>query len=125
MTKSSKLRHNLDMLIGLSERLAVLAAEDPKAFSSRYVSVMDKVIKEEKPLTRKMTQADTILFLLRKGHTLTNKSLIVNHKIASPTRRISDLRERGYDIKVSWKTCPVDGSQYAEYSLPQVDLETA
>ena len=122
---SSRLRHNIDMLFGLSERLAVMAAADPRAFSDRYASVMDLVDKEEKPLKRRMSQADTILFLLRKGKALTAKNLIVNYKIAAPWRRMSDLRERGYDVRTRWKTCPVDGSQYVEYYLPQVDMEAA
>lgn len=115
--RSSRLRHNTDMLYGLAERLALLASTDPYTYMDRYRSVMDKVEKEEWPMKKGMTQADKILFLLRKGHKLTKMDLSIHHKIATPTARITELRQRGHNILANWKICPVDGSKYVEYSL--------
>lgn len=114
---SSKLRHNLDMLFGLAERLSLLAVTDPDVYLDRYRSIMEKIEKEEWPMKKGMTQSDKILFLLRKGHKLTKMDMSIHHKIATPTARITELRQRGHDVKATWKTCPVDGSKYVEYSL--------
>lgn len=105
------------MLFGLAERLALLASENPQAFMARYTRVMEAVNKEERPMKKGMTQCDKILFLLRKGLSLTKIDLIVHHKIATPTARITELRQAGHDIKAAWKRCPVDGSEYVEYSM--------
>lgn len=125
MTTSDPLRHNPDMLYGLAERLALLALECPGAFSGRYTSVMRIIERKERPgmKNRKggMTQTDKILFLLRKGHRLTKMDLMVHHKIATPTARITELRARGHNIKTVWKTCPVDGSEYVEYYLNELE----
>jgi len=122
---SEKLQHNPDMLYGLAERLSLLTLDCPQAFTDAYTSVMQKVYKEEQPQMKSMTQADKILFLLRKGHRLTKTELMVHHKVATPTARITELRQRGHDIEIEWKTCPVDGSKYVEYWLRNSQKETA
>lgn len=105
------------MLFGLAERLALLATQHPNVFLNRYKSIMDIVEKEERPMKRGMTQGDKILFLLRKGLHVTKMDLMVHHKIATPTARITELRDKGYDIRTNWKTCPIDGSKYVTYYL--------
>lgn len=114
---SKRLRYTIDMLLGLAERLALLAQDDPAAYLSYYKAIMQKVEKEEHPMRRGMTQADKILFLLRKGSKLTKMDLMIHHKIATPTARITELRERGHKIASIWKECPIDGSKYVEYEL--------
>lgn len=114
---SKRLRHTIDMLLGLAERLALLAVVDPAVYLAKYKAIMQRVEKEEHPMKRGMTQADKILFLLRKGSKLTKLELMVHHKIATPTARITELRERGHKIKSLWKECPIDGTKYVEYAL--------
>ena len=114
---SRKLHHTIDMLLGLAERFAVLAERYPKIYLGYFKSIMVSVEKEERPMKKGMTQPDLILFLLRQGSNLTKIDLMIHHKIATPTARIAELRQRGHDILATWKTCPVDGSQYVEYSL--------
>lgn len=111
------LQHTPDMLYALSERLCMKALEEPLVFSSAYTSIKQLIQKEEFPAVKRMTQAEKILFLLRKGHTLTNKSLLINHKISAPWKRISELRAKGHEIDGTWRTCPLDGSQYIVYSM--------
>lgn len=114
---TSKLRHNTDMLMGLAERLALLAVDCPGAYLGPYTSVMARIEQTERGIRRTMTQNDTILHLLRRGHTLTKMDMMIHHKIATPTARITELRQRGHDIKSRWKRCPIDGSEYVEYFL--------
>lgn len=127
---TSRLVHTPDMRFGLAERLSLLALECPKAFSAAYTSIMINIEEEERPGMRnrnrgKMTQTDKILFLLRKGHRLTKMELMIHHKIATPTARITELRQRGHNIKAHWKMCPIDGSEYVEYSLNETEKVAA
>lgn len=112
------------MLMGLAERLCVLAATDPEVYMDPYTSVMVKISKAERSEKKSMTQGDKIMNILRNGTSVTNIDLIVHHKIASPTKRISELRARGYNIEGRWKRCPLDGSEYIEYSLVE-EMEAA
>lgn len=116
-TSRRTLQHTPDMLYALSERLCMLAKECPRAFLDPYKSIMNIVQKEEYPNVKKQTQAEKILLLLRGGHSLTNKSLMVNHKISAPWKRVSELRARGESIESVWKTCPIDGSKYVTYQM--------
>jgi hypothetical protein len=59
-------------------------------------------------------QADRILCLL-KQHEWVDLPQIMNLRIASHTRRISDLRKRGYEITV--EKVRVDGSLHTRYKL--------
>lgn len=121
MRSSKTLRCTPDMLYALAERLCLMAVEHPASFSDAHQSIMKRIEKEEYPQMKRMTQADTILFLLRKGHSLTNKSLMNNHKIAAPWKRISELRNRGHEIASVWKICPVDGSKYVTYEMSELE----
>lgn len=122
---TSRLVHNIDMLLGLSERLLRLSMAHPRAFTHRYTSIMELVNKQERPGMKRMTQCDTILFLLRKGCRLTKMEMQVHHKIASPTARVEELRKRGHNIVSHWKRCPVDGSEYVEYVLEESEEQAA
>lgn len=48
---------------------------------------------------RKLRQCDMILRHLRDYGSVTNYELVLEYGIGSPTRRITDLRQRGYPIK--------------------------
>lgn len=49
--------------------------------------------------TGKLRQCDMILRHLRDYGGITNYEMVLEYGIGSPTRRISDLRQRGYPIK--------------------------
>jgi len=103
--------------MGLAERLAVLTASCPKAYAIPYTRVMELIDEAERSIRQSMTQNSKILSLLRRGVTITNLNLIVNYKVRSPTKRISELRAAGHDIVGEWRVCPLDGSEYIEYRL--------
>lgn len=111
--------------MGLAERLVLLAVALPEIFLGPYTSVMALIRKAERGTRKEMTQGQKILNILRKGATVTNIDLIVHHKIASPTKRISELRRDGYNIESFWKRCPLDGSEYKAYRLAEVPLMSA
>ena len=48
---------------------------------------------------RKLRQCDMILRHIRDFGSITNYEAVLEYGIGSPTRRITDLRQRGYPIK--------------------------
>ena len=70
----------------------------------------------------KLKQCDMILRHLRDYGSVPNYELVLEYGIGSPTRRITDLRQRGYPIK----SVPEHGinrygekTSYARYRLKQ------
>lgn len=76
---------------------------------------------------RKLRQCDMILRHLRDYGSVTNYELVLEYGIGSPTRRITDLRQRGYPIK----SVPEHGvnrygekTNYTRYELDKSAAET-
>ena len=75
----------------------------------------------------KLKQCDMILRHLRDYGSVTNYELVLEYGIGSPTRRITDLRQRGYPIK----SVPEHGinrygekTSYTRYMLDKSASET-
>lgn len=64
-----------------------------------------------------MTQEDTILKHLRTSGSITQREALMDHSIQSLTRRITTLRNRGYNIRGIQKVHPVTGQRYKRYVL--------
>lgn len=107
-----------------------------QVFSDCWVELGDfKIIKAEQQLelpleaspeepTRKVTpvgsltpQCRTILKHLKKGHTITQRSALIDFGIAALPRRIADLKEAGYDIESVMEHNKLTGQRYVRYSL--------
>ena len=67
-------------------------------------------------------QAIILLDYFKSGKTISNLIAIGNMGIGSLTKRVAELRAKGYDIKGVWK---VDhhGKRYKEYSLAVAEAE--
>jgi biotin operon repressor len=64
-----------------------------------------------------MTQTQQLLKHLRTAGSITQREAIMDHSIQSITRRITDLREHGFNIHSVQKTHPVTGQRYVRYVL--------
>jgi nicotinate-nucleotide pyrophosphorylase len=62
-------------------------------------------------------QHNLILKHLRKTKGLTVREAMVEYSISSLTKRIQELRNKGYDIVSTRKTHPVTGQKYVRYTL--------
>lgn len=60
-------------------------------------------------------QARTVLAHLRKAGSITQREAIMDHSVQSLTKRISELREYGYDIRTEYRKHPITGQRYARY----------
>lgn len=64
-----------------------------------------------------MTQHDKILQHIKKAGSITNREAMIEYSIASLTKRISELRDLGYDIVSNVKHHPVTKQKYVRYTL--------
>lgn len=64
-----------------------------------------------------MTQTQVLLKHLRKAGSITQREALMDHSIQSLTRRITDLRLKGFNIISVPKEHPVTGQQYTRYTL--------
>lgn len=66
---------------------------------------------------RMTPQCALILQHLRKGHTITQRSALIDFGIAALPRRIADLKEQGYPVESVIEHNKLTGQRYARYSL--------
>jgi biotin operon repressor len=66
-----------------------------------------------------MSQTQTLLKHLRttKSHGISQREALIDHGIQSLTKRISELRAAGYNIKTVHKKHPITGQRYARYVM--------
>lgn len=64
-----------------------------------------------------MTQTQTLLNHFKKARTISQREALVDYSIQSLTKRISELRDMGYNIQTQFKKHPVTGQRYARYVM--------
>lgn len=64
-----------------------------------------------------MTQNETILQHLKKAKSISQREALVDYSIQSLTKRISELKALGYNIKTTFKKHPITGQRYARYVM--------
>lgn len=62
-------------------------------------------------------QCELILNHLKKGHSITQRSALMDFGVMALPRRIKDLKELGYPINSAMETNKLTGQRYARYSL--------
>lgn len=62
-------------------------------------------------------QCELILAHLRKGHSITQRSALMDFGVMALPRRIKDLREAGHQIESVMEHNKLTGQRYARYSL--------
>lgn len=62
-------------------------------------------------------QCELILNHLKKGHSITQRSALLDFGVMALPRRISDLKEMGYPISSEIEINNLTGQRYARYSL--------
>lgn len=62
-------------------------------------------------------QCQRILRVLKAGHTITQRSALMDFGIMALPRRIADLKEAGYAITSTMQKSPLTGQRYAQYTL--------
>ena len=62
-------------------------------------------------------QAQIVLDHLLTTKTITQREAIMDHSVQSLTKRISELRQHGFDIGGDWKVHPTTRQRYMRYSF--------
>ncbi|SDU39746.1 helix-turn-helix domain-containing protein [Geopseudomonas guangdongensis] len=74
-------------------------------------------------IRRLSPQCDLILNHLEKGHSITQRSALMDFGVMALPRRIKDLKEMGYPIRSVMETNNLTGQRYARYSLEKETLQ--
>jgi biotin operon repressor len=64
-----------------------------------------------------MTQIQILLNHFKKARSISQREALVDYSIQSLTKRISELRDLGYNIRTEHKKHPVTGQRYARYVM--------
>jgi hypothetical protein len=108
-----------DLLFHMSD-VACVRAWDDEGWGPYHKRLLTMCIKlENSGWKRKtgMTQLNKILTHMRKTGSITQREAIIEYSIQSLTKRISELREMGYNIVSNVKYHPVTGQKYVRYTL--------
>lgn len=74
-------------------------------------------LKGDSRFKRLTPQARTVLLHLNDTGTITQREAVMDHSVQSLTRRITELRDAGFNILGKWKYHPTTGQRYTRYSL--------
>jgi biotin operon repressor len=64
-----------------------------------------------------MTQLDTLIHHFKKAKSISQREALIDYSIQCLTKRIQELRDRGYNIETQHKVHPTTGQRYARYVL--------
>ena len=62
-------------------------------------------------------QNQTLLAHLRRVGSISQREAMLDYSIQSLSKRISELRDEGYNIETQHKKHPITGQRYARYVL--------
>lgn len=62
-------------------------------------------------------QSRTILTHLNNTGTITQREALLDHSVQSLTRRITEIRDAGFNVGGEWKIHPVTEQRYMRYSF--------
>lgn len=64
-----------------------------------------------------MSQVTMLRRILSEGHTVTQRSALLDYGIMALPRRIADLKERGFPVSTTMRRNPTTGQRFAEYRM--------
>ena len=67
-------------------------------------------------------QAKTVLNHIRKAGSITVREAMMDHSVQSLPRRITELRDNGFDVISTWKHHPITGQRYTRYTLHRASI---
>lgn len=62
-------------------------------------------------------QSKTVLTHLNNTGTITQREALLDHSVQSLTRRITEIRDAGFNVGGEWKVHPMTGQRYMRYSF--------
>lgn len=87
---------------------------------------MTKTVRNRTGATRRLSpQCARILNHLMKGHSITQRSALMDFGVMALPRRIADLREHGYNIVSVLENNKLTGQRYARYYLVNPERKSA
>lgn len=108
-----------DLLHHMTDVACVRAWKD-EGWGPFHIRLLTMSLKTENNGFKKrtgMTQNDKILNHIKKNGSITQREAMIDYSIQSFTKRISELRDEGFEIVGDLKTHPVTGQKYTRYRL--------
>lgn len=62
-------------------------------------------------------QAETVLDHMIRAGSITQREALLDHSVQSLTRRITEIRDAGYDVTREFFRHPMTNQRYARYSV--------
>lgn len=75
-----------------------------------------RVIKNTPRFLSLSPQARTVMSHLINVGTITQREALMDHSVQSLTRRITEIRQSGFNVDGTWKLHPLTGQRYMRYS---------
>lgn len=105
-----------------AERLALQATRDPSLIpeyesATREARKLDGSRSHWKGKRNKMTQCEKIVEHIQRNGSITQREAYIDYGIQSFHRRLSDLKEAGYELYGVSKQHPVTGQEYTRYFM--------
>lgn len=108
-----------DLLFHMSDVACVRAWDQPawKPYHVRLISMCMNIENNGFKKVNGMTQNQKIIAHLKRAGSITQREAILDYSIQSLTKRISELREEGFNIISKVKHHPVTAQKYVRYEL--------
>lgn len=111
--------HSDDLLFHMADVACVRAWED-EGWGPIHKRLLTMCLKKENNGWKKrtnMTQNAKIIAHLKRAGSITQREAIIDYSIQSLTKRISELREAGFNIVSHVKHHPITKQKYVRYQL--------
>lgn len=108
-----------DLLHHMSDVACVRAWEDEGwgPFHMRLLTMAMSLESQGFKTRNGMTQHQKILRHIKENGSITQREAFIDYSIQSFTKRISELRDMGYEIRGERRKHPVTKQEYTRYSL--------
>lgn len=106
-----------DLLFDMADKACLRAEDDPnwKPLHDHLMKLVWKIENNGWKRKNGMTQHQKLIAHFKKAGSITVREAMVEYSIQSLTKRIQELRERGYKIVSKTKHHPVTGQKYVRY----------
>lgn len=108
-----------DLLFNMADHAVLRAVAETKVvpYWKRLMTIISQYEHQGWKKRNGMTQNQKIINHMLKNGSITQREAILDYSIQSLTKRISELREMGFDIRKEVRQHPVTGQSYARYFL--------
>ena len=113
------MNNGADLLIHMTDTACLRAAKDEgwKPIHQHLVRLSESAEQQGRKKMEGKTQNDMILDHISKTGSISQREALMDYSIQSLTKRISELRDMGFNIVREFHKHPTTGQRYVRYKL--------